>query len=124
MPPPFKDRLHHRAPSWVPDGETFHIRIRCAPTQTTLGSLITPAFAQPLLDSAHFYHAQRRWCSFLFLLMPDHLHALIAFPREEAMSRVMHDWKSWHKRTHGIEWQDGYFDHRIRSEKEFELKAH
>ena len=56
--------------------------------------------------------------------MPDHLHALIAFPREEAMSRVVHDWKSWHKRTHGIEWQDGYFDHRIRSENEFELKAH
>ncbi|MDP3069568.1 MAG: hypothetical protein Q8N18_04735 [Opitutaceae bacterium] len=55
--------------------------------------------------------------------MPDHLHALIAFPRHEAMSTVMRDWKAWHKRMHGIAWQDGYFDHRLREAHEFELKA-
>ncbi len=124
MPPPFKDRLHHRVPRWVPDGETFHIRIRCAPEQTADASLITTSLAQPLLDSACFYHAKHRWCCFLFLLMPDHLHALIAFPPHETMSAVIHDWKAWHKRTHGIAWQDGYFDHRLRDDREFELKAH
>ena len=133
MPQPHKDRLHHRVPEWVPAGSTYHIRIRCAPTQLgraslttstlTTSSLITPPLAPALLESARFYHARRRWCCFLFLLMPDHLHALIAFPRQEAMSAALHDWKSWHKRTHGIEWQDGYFDHRLRDDHEFELKA-
>ncbi len=56
--------------------------------------------------------------------MPDHVHALIAFPRVAAMSAVVHDWKSWHKRTHDVEWQDGCFDHRIRDDHQFELKAH
>ena len=123
MPSPFKDRLHHRVPAWVPAGSTYHIRVRCDVAQLTRASLITPPLAPALLESARFYHARRRWCCFLFLLMPDHLHALIAFPRQEAMSAVLHDWKSWHKRTHGVEWQDGYFDHRIRDDHEFELKA-
>ena len=55
--------------------------------------------------------------------MPDHLHALLAFPTAEAMSGVVGDWKRFHANTHHVAWQDGYFDHRIRGEKEFELKA-
>ena len=39
------------------------------------------------------------------------------------MSAVIHDWKGWHARTHGRDWQNGYFDHRIRSDREFDLKA-
>ena len=123
MPSPFKDRLHHRVPSWVPAGSTYHIRARCDREQLARASLITPTLGHALLDSARFYHSIRRWCCFLFQLMPDHWHALIAFPREEAMSTVLHDWKSWHKRTHGVQWQDGFFDHRIRNDHEFDLKA-
>ncbi|MBI5766666.1 MAG: transposase [Verrucomicrobia bacterium] len=123
MSPTFKDRLHHRVPDWVPDGAIFHIRVRCALEQLARANLIAPSLGHPLLDSARFYHARRRWCCFLFLLMPDHWHAVIAFPASEEMSAVMHDWKAWHKRTHRIEWQDGYFDHRIRNDHEFELKA-
>ncbi len=123
MPPAFKDRLHHRVPSWVPAGSIYHLRIRCERAQLTHASLIAPALAPALLESTRFYHTKRRWCCFLFLLMPDHLHALIAFPRQEAMSSVLRDWKSWHRRAHGIAWQDGYFDHRIRNDHEFELKA-
>jgi len=56
--------------------------------------------------------------------MPDHLHMLAMFPHEEGMSRVLHDWKHWLTRQHAVSWQDGFFDHRIRSDREFELKAH
>jgi hypothetical protein len=30
------------------------------------------------------------------------------------MSSVIGDWKHFHARKHGIMWQEGYFDHRLR----------
>jgi hypothetical protein len=123
MPAKFKDRLHHNVPAWVAAGATFHVRVRCAQAQLARAPLNEPSLATPLLESVRFYHSRSRWCCFLFMLMPDHFHALVAFPRQEAMSAVLHDWKSWHARTQSIEWQDGYFDHRIRDNQEFELKA-
>lgn len=39
------------------------------------------------------------------------------------MSRTIGAWKSWHGRNSGVEWQDNYFDHRIRNEAELQLKA-
>ncbi|MFT3781475.1 MAG: transposase [Nibricoccus sp.] len=47
--------------------------------------------------------------------MPDHLHALISFPPEARMSRVISKWKSYTTRTLGISWQENYFDHRTRN---------
>ena len=39
------------------------------------------------------------------------------------MSRVVGDWKKYQALNHHVRWQDGYFDHRIRDNREFELKA-
>jgi putative transposase len=50
----------------------------------------------------------------LFLLMPDHVHAVLSFPRDKSMSEVIRDWKRFHKRTYRVMWQEGYFDHRLR----------
>ncbi|HVS53167.1 MAG TPA: hypothetical protein VHD62_12495 [Opitutaceae bacterium] len=55
--------------------------------------------------------------------MPDHLHALISFSIEESVSAVIGDWKRFQEKQHGIRWQEGYFDHRIRSGDELQLKA-
>ncbi len=82
-----------------------------------------PGLARLLLDSVRHYHTRNRWFCRLFLLMPDHLHALLAFPRDKAMSQVIKEWKSYHARQHQVVWQDGYFDHRIRSRTELERKA-
>ena len=49
--------------------------------------------------------------------MPDHLHALLSFARDQSMSRVIGDWKRFHARTNGVTWQEGYFDHRLRSDE-------
>jgi REP element-mobilizing transposase RayT len=51
--------------------------------------------------------------------MPDHAHALLAFPRDEWMSRVIGEWKAYAARTFGVCWQTNYFDHRMRNGKEF-----
>jgi len=55
--------------------------------------------------------------------MPDHLHALLIFPFEPGMSPTIRQWKSWHARSKGVQWQDGYFDHRIRNDGELDVKA-
>ena len=112
----FPQRLHHRVPHWVEPGALFHIRIalnrgkvQTALTESTLGRAI--------LDSAKFYEAKMRWHITLFLLMPDHLHALLSFALAESMSDVIRDWKRFHTRSEGVAWQEGYFDHRMRSDE-------
>jgi REP element-mobilizing transposase RayT len=55
--------------------------------------------------------------------MPDHLHALLAFPPDKQMSKVIGAWKAFQSKRHGLRWQGNYFDHRIRNEAEAEEKA-
>jgi putative transposase len=109
-------RLHHRVPHWVEPGALFHIRIaldrgkeQTALTELTLGRAI--------LGSAKFYEGKMRWHITLFLLMPDHLHALLSFALDESMSDVIRGWKRFHTRSKGITWQEGYFDHRMRADE-------
>ncbi len=112
-------RPNHQTPWWVPTDATFHIRLR-----TAAGSclLTEPAVAGALLESVRFYSAQRRWHFAIFLLMPDHCHALLAFPADRRMTRVIGDWKHWHARQTGVNWQENFFDHRLRSDAEWEEK--
>jgi len=56
------------------------------------------------------------------LLMPDHLHALLGFSPAANMAIVIGRWKAWQKRTLGVEWQENFFDHRIRNDRELVLK--
>ncbi len=111
----FGKRLHHETPPWVQPGNLFHLRVRVSREQKI--PLTQPALATALLDSASFYHTKGRWWLGLFLLMPDHWHALAAFPQQEDMSAVVADWKRWQTKRHQMIWQEGYFDHRIRQEE-------
>lgn len=77
-----------------------------------------PELASRLLDAARRYHELGRWWCELLLLMPDHLHAIAAFPSEPGMSEVLRNWKRGTARFQHVQWQDGYFDHRLRTEKE------
>ena len=56
--------------------------------------------------------------------MPDHLHALLAFPAEHRMEKILRDWKRFTAKQAHIDWQDGFFDHRLRNDESFEEKAH
>ena len=108
-------KLYHRLPAWVPDTAIFHIRIRAV-----RGEILTQTDRAPgLLASVREYAATGHWSCYLFLLMPDHVHALLAFGRNRAMSEEIRNWKRGQNRCLGIRWQEGYFDHRIRSADEF-----
>jgi putative transposase len=103
-------------PHWVEPGAPFHIRI-ALDREKEQKALIDPALAQAIFDSAKFYEARLRWHITLFLLMPDHLHALLSFAHDESMSEVIRDWKRFHARTNHVIWQEGYFDHRLRADE-------
>jgi REP element-mobilizing transposase RayT len=118
----FGGKLHHEIPHWVEPEALFHIRIRCA--ADTPAPLTEPALAAALLDSVRFYEAREIWHTVIFLLMPDHLHAMLAFGRERAMSHVIGDWKRFCTLKHGVKWQENYFDHRLRNREQVEAKFH
>ncbi len=109
----YPQRLHHNTPGWVKDGALFHIRIRADPAQSP--PLTDSVLARELLAAARRYHELGHWWCELFLLMPDHAHALLAFPPTPGMSATIRDWKRGTARFQKVQWQGGYFDHRSRS---------
>jgi putative transposase len=112
----FPSKLYYTVPDCVEAGAIFHIRIALNRTKQQV-TRITSAIAESLMDSARFYEAQHRWSITAFLLMPDHVHALLSFQRDKSMSRIIGDWKHFHGHKHGIIWQEGYFDHRLRDDE-------
>lgn len=59
----------------------------------------------------------------LWLLMPDHLHALISFPMDRNYPKIIANWKENIAKTTGVRWQRDFFDHRLRSHESHEAKA-
>lgn len=112
----YPQRLHHDTPGWVKEGALFHVRLRVAPDQKC--ALTETEMSTSLLKAAANYHAIGHWWCELFLLMPDHAHALLVFPRESGMSVVVRNWKRGAARLQSVRWQDNFFDHRIRIEAE------
>ncbi len=129
MPPePLPDRAArgcgHIPPPWVESSATFFITINCKPRG--LDHLTRGDIPNHVLDSVAFLANHRRWFPELVLLMPDHLHALVAFSWEtnRGMNRVISDWKRYLATRFGIPWQRDYFDHRIRSESDHQSTWH
>ena len=56
--------------------------------------------------------------------MPDHLHALVACPRDEDLAKMVATWKRFTAHDAGIAWQKGFFDHRLRNDESLQEKAH
>ena len=116
----FGRKLHRSIPPWVEPGAVFHIRIRCAPTNDM--SLIHDEIGRALLDSVQLYTDQQLWFPAVWLLMPDHVHALVSFAPDKPMSQIVGDWKRWQSKKHGVQWQENFFDHRIRDDEQLEEK--
>ncbi len=116
----FGGKLHHHVPSWVSEGACFHIRLR----SHAQNNLATNDIAPKLLQSARFYEAKNRWRVTIFLIMPDHLHAILSFAEDHRMSRIVGDWKRYTAKAFGISWQENFFDHRLRGEDQVLAKYH
>ena len=112
----FPQRLRHQVPDWVEQGAIFHVRMRIDPKKQ-LQPLTTPELAEAVLASARLYEQRLHWFLTVFVLMPDHLHALVSFPGDKALSVTIGNWKRFHRVNSGIKWQEGYFDHRLRDDE-------
>ena len=112
----FPRRLQHGVPDWVDPGAIFHVRIGLE-REKQQPELINPSLAESLLISVIEYERTNRWHVHVFILMPDHLHALISFAPDKSISSTVGDWKRFHARTNGIIWQEGFFDHRLRNDE-------
>jgi REP-associated tyrosine transposase len=112
----FPSRLQHGVPPWVEEGAPFHIRLRLDPL-TEQRQLTDAALAPHLIDSANLYEAGHRWHIVVFMLMPDHLHAILSFARGKSISDVVSDWKRYQTMRHGVRWQQNFFDHRLRDDE-------
>jgi REP element-mobilizing transposase RayT len=65
-----------------------------------------------------------------FVAMPDHWHALFALREPWTLPKFMHDMMSYVGaktaalvKTHGTSWQDGYYDTRVKTAKQFSFVA-
>jgi REP element-mobilizing transposase RayT len=109
-------RLHHRTPGWVKSGALFHLRVRAAKEQQP--ALTSPSLAQDLLASARRHHQLGHWWCELFLLMPDHAHAMVSFPVVPGLAESVRSWKRGTARLQHVHWQENFFDHRLRDTDE------
>ena len=82
----------HTIPQWAADSSWFFITINCMPRGKN--QLCRADTGDAVLTAVKFNHERFVWHCRLCLLMPDHLHAIVAFPRVPGMETTIKNWKS------------------------------
>lgn len=114
-------RLPHDVPSWVSDDAVFFITICCRPRGAN--QLCVEPTASRIWQAADYRVELGQWWIDLFLLMPDHLHALVSVSPQHVLQDVVTDWKRYVARHYQIVWQRDFFDHRLRGNEAIDEKA-
>lgn len=123
MKPIHRKYLPHEIPLWVdPHKEVYFISINCQ--ERGPNQLAESEIADRLFATVHHRQNKFLWWPHLFLLMPDHVHALISFPpAEKPLKLIVTQWKEWTAKTIGIKWQRDFFEHRLRHDESRRQKA-
>jgi putative transposase len=108
---PVRKKLPHTIPQWVAEGSWFLITINCVPRYKN--QLCRTVVGDAVLAAIEHHHEKLAWHCRLCLLMPDHLHAILAFPRQPGMATMIKNWKKYVAAKHGVDWQRDFFDHRL-----------
>jgi putative transposase len=109
-----RKHLPHDPPDWLdPTHEAFFITINCQPRGAN--QLASDAAWQALVETIEFREQRGDWKWRLVLAMPDHLHGIATFPNSFFMKQSIASWKRWLAKSHRIQWQRDFFDHRLRS---------
>jgi len=121
MEVPRRGRLGHFIPHWLNREAFFFITVCCQPLH--INQLCLEPIAAAVLSTVEFYHRNESWSCRLFLLMPNHVHGIVAFPGDPGIRATVSNWKRYCSRVLGIRWQRDFFDHRLRNERELTEKA-
>jgi REP element-mobilizing transposase RayT len=123
MKPPKRGRLPHEIPPWVdPHKEIYFITVNCQDRSNN--QLAGPLIAEHLFETIRHRQEKLVWWPYLFLLMPDHLHAFLSFPPSDRPIRlIVTKWKEWTAKELRIVWQDDFFEHRLRHDESRRQKA-
>ena len=120
---PKRRHLPHEVPLWIdPQREIYFITINCE--ERTRTQLALPEVASAIFETVSHRQAGHLWWPHLFLLMPDHIHALLSFPPSgKPLKQIVTTWKEWTAKRIGIHWQLDFFEHRLRREESRQQKA-
>lgn len=121
-PLPHRKHLYHTPPAWVRNDALFFLTVCCA--KRGLSQLDKPDVFTVMSAAVEHYVAAEKWWVDIFLAMPDHWHALARFGAIEKMGEVLRDWKRFVAKRADVVWQDGFFDHRLRTEDSAAEKWH
>ena len=119
---PKRIKLPHAIPAWVRQGAQHFITINCQARH--INCLCRDDVAAQLLISAHHYEEIGRWYLWLMVVMPDHVHLIATFDLNRGVRSIVKTWKGYQKKRLRIEWQEDYFEHRLRNVDEFIEKSH
>jgi putative transposase len=124
---PYRDVIGRRAlphdpPTWLdPAQEVFFITICCKQRRTN--QLCDPKVAPILFEAVRFYEREQKWFVNVMVLMPDHVHFLVNFGLNVAMTDLVGNWKRFTSRRARIQWQRDFFDHRLRGDEGWREKS-
>jgi putative transposase len=117
---PDRKWLYHSIPSWVDMSDYWFVTICCQVRGRN--QLANKNVYATIREAFLFYQNLGRIRVVVWTLMPDHLHFIAAFNHDFGMPRLIKNFKKYITIKCGILWQRGFFDHRLRSSKEFSEK--
>ena len=109
--------LPHGIPEWVDRDDHWFITICCH--RRGLNQLANSRSFGAIVESLRFREARGDLKLAIVTAMPDHLHLICRLNHQRRMSKIVRDFKAYMARSQTVGWQDGYFDHRLRSPAEY-----
>jgi len=107
-------KLDHEAPEWIGPDADYFVTVCADPKGRN--HFCHDGIGSVILESIEYRHRKGIWFCDLAVLMPDHIHLIMSFPDVPSIAKVIGEWKRWLARSHGVSWQENFFDHRLRNE--------
>lgn len=115
MSMPERKWLRHQIPEWVDQNSNWFLTLCCKHRGCSV--LTNNTCHAAVIEALMVYQSQSRLCLKQEVTMPDHIHIIGRFDHRRGLASTVESLKRFLARKHGIVWQDGFFDHRIRSDK-------
>jgi putative transposase len=117
---PQRRNLPHEIPPWVSQGARHFITITALYRDTS--PFASAAVASVLLQNLLVYQSLGKWHLWLALIMPDHIHFIATFNMDYGIEASVSAWKGYQSKTLKLDFQSGFFEHRLRNEEAFREK--